>query len=118
MYPNLADHSCFTTPERLGIDDLDFGVESRLSATDERACVALFRLGFDNARPFERIGADGAGDAGAAAAHFQSRFREPVCRIERSPTKAALAKRIRKAPQCLKAHRLRAVISHPPAAQI
>src|SRR5690348_8867349 len=74
MDPNLTDRVCFTTPERLGIDYLDLGVESRLAATDERACALLLGHSFDNAMLFERSGADGASGwrfCAAAAAHFQ-----------------------------------------------
>ena len=70
---------------------------------------------------FERIGADGADNwrfCAAAARDFQRRFRQAICRIERFPAKAALTKLVCKAPQCFKAHRLGAVISYAPTAQI
>ena len=38
--PNLADLFRCTTPERFGIDNLDFRIESLVSATDERARVS------------------------------------------------------------------------------
>src|SRR5262249_45345085 len=91
---------------------------SRLSATDEGACVVFIGCRFDNTMLFERRGADSVGFCAAAAAHFQRRFRQTVCRIERFPTKAALAECSGKAPQRLKPHWLGAVISYSPTMQI
>ena len=92
-----------------------------MSATDERARVVLLGDSFDDTMLFERIGAHGADDwrfCAAAAGHFQGRFRQAICRIKRFPTKAALTKLVCKAPQRFKAHRLGAVISYAPTAQI
>src|SRR4030095_5230457 len=107
--PNFADLFRSTTPERFGIDNLDFRIESLVSTTDERACVVLLGHSFDNTMLFESMGADSANNwrfCAAAARHFQSRFRQAICRIERFPAKAALTKLVCTAPQCFKAHRL------------
>src|SRR6185369_1161983 len=118
MDPNLADCFCFTAQKRLGIDNLDLGVESRLPATDERSCFVLLGVNFDDAMLLERIGADGASDRRFCPRHFQSRFRQAIRWMERFATKTTFAKLVCKAPQCLDAHWLRAVISYPPTPQI
>src|SRR6185436_10686697 len=100
MDPNLADRIHVTTRGRLDIDNLDLGVESRASATDERACGFLLRNSLDDAMLLERIGADGASD-GRATGHLQRRFRQAICWIERFPAKAAVAKFVCKTLQCL-----------------
>src|SRR5262245_23641915 len=100
MDPNLSDRVHFTTRGGLDIDNLDLGVESRLPATDERACVVLLGDSLDDSMLFERIGADRTEDGrfyAAAARYFQGRFRQAVCWIERFPTKAAFAKLLCKA---------------------
>src|SRR5690349_16001947 len=117
MDPNLADRVRFTTRGRLDIDNLDLGVASCLLATAKRAGAVIIGGSLDDAMLFERIGADGTSDW-SATGHFQRRFRQPVGRIDRFPTKAAFAKLVGKALQCLEAHRLRAVISHSPTLQI
>src|SRR5689334_8447951 len=91
MNPNLADRVHVTTRGCLDIDNLDLGVESRLPATDERACVVFIGKSLDDVMLFERIVADRASYC-RSAAHFQRRFRQTICRIERFATKAAFAK--------------------------
>ena len=69
MDPDLADRVHFTTRERLDIDNLDLGVESRLPATNERACVTFSVDSLNDMMLFERIRANGASDL-SAAGHF------------------------------------------------